>query len=180
MQCQFCGATATVHLTDIANKKKRETHLCEGCARKHNLLPSGPGPQLNLQALLHLIMGQPTPTGSDSMPVDPSSLVCPACGIAYPQNPVVRPTLCGHGIEHGPPAPDWRQGQKLTQFRCPARQMGRNVGSCARLVVTFAGRRGSDNDDKIERGSACYRIVHHMGVAPKPKANIVSLKGGRQ
>ena len=83
MQCQFCGATATVHLTDIASKKKRETHLCEGCARKHNLLPSGPGPQLNLQALLHLIMSQPAP--GDSPPVDPSSLVCPACGIAYPQ-----------------------------------------------------------------------------------------------
>lgn len=80
-QCQFCGAEATVHLTDIVDKKKREMHLCEGCARQHNLLPTDPGPQLNLQALLQLIIGQPAGPPAD----DPAALICPACGLKYAQ-----------------------------------------------------------------------------------------------
>ena len=83
MKCQFCGADAVVHLTDIVNKQKRETHLCDGCARQHNLLPTAPGPQLNLHALLHLIMSQggPRPTS----PTDPDTLKCSECGLGYPQ-----------------------------------------------------------------------------------------------
>ncbi|MGL4423216.1 MAG: UvrB/UvrC motif-containing protein [Gemmataceae bacterium] len=83
MKCQFCGADATVHLTDIVQKKKRETHLCEECAKKHNILPTGPGPQLNLQALLELILGQPAPLKEPTD--DPNSLVCSTCGTTYPQ-----------------------------------------------------------------------------------------------
>lgn len=77
MKCQFCNQNlATVHLTDIINKQKRELHLCESCAREQQLLPAGPSPQLNLQALVQLIMGQPTPT-------DPGALTCPTCGLKY-------------------------------------------------------------------------------------------------
>ena len=42
MKCMFCDSPATVHLTDIVNKKKREAHLCEECARERNLFPSRP------------------------------------------------------------------------------------------------------------------------------------------
>jgi protein arginine kinase activator len=81
--CQFCGSPATVHLTDIVHKKKREMHLCEGCARKHNLLPSDPGPQLNLHALIQLIVGPQA--GPPAEPDDPAALICPSCGLQYAQ-----------------------------------------------------------------------------------------------
>jgi protein arginine kinase activator len=85
--CQFCGAPATVHLTDIVNKKKRETHLCEKCAREQNLIPDTPSPQLNLPALLQLLMNQMgLPTGDqETDEVDPNSLTCPTCGLKYAQ-----------------------------------------------------------------------------------------------
>ena len=56
--CKYCGANATIHLTDIVNKKRREIHLCEKCAQEHELLPLAPNPQLNLPALLQLLMLQ--------------------------------------------------------------------------------------------------------------------------
>ena len=76
MKCHYCGRSATVHLTDIINKQKREMHLCEECAREHHLVPEGPTPQLNLQALVQLIMGMPTVA-------DPAGLTCPTCGLKY-------------------------------------------------------------------------------------------------
>ena len=79
MKCQFCDSPATVHLTDIVNKKKREVHLCERCARKHNLLPDAPAaPPIDLKALLGLLVGpfqQPH--------ADPAALTCPTCGLQY-------------------------------------------------------------------------------------------------
>lgn len=86
--CQFCGAPATVHLTDIVNKKKREMHLCEGCAREKDLIPEAASPQLNLPALLQLLMTQLAPAaGAEADPdeVDPNSLTCPTCGLKYAQ-----------------------------------------------------------------------------------------------
>lgn len=77
--CQRCGERpATVHLTDIVNKKKREMHLCENCAREQDLIPDGPAAAINLQALVSLIMGQPT-----IEPVEPATLNCPSCGLQY-------------------------------------------------------------------------------------------------
>ena len=76
MKCHYCGQPATVHLTDIVAKQKRELHLCEGCAKEHHLVPDGPSPQLNLQALVQLIMGMPASA-------DPAGLTCPTCGLKY-------------------------------------------------------------------------------------------------
>ena len=59
--CQFCGEPSAVHLTDIVNKKKREMHLCADCARRQNLIPDAPSPQLNLPAILQLMMAQFAP-----------------------------------------------------------------------------------------------------------------------
>jgi protein arginine kinase activator len=77
----FCESPATVHLTDIVNKKKREAHLCERCARERNLLPDPPGPQIDLTALMNLLVAPfKKPTAEIVPPADPS---CPACGLTY-------------------------------------------------------------------------------------------------
>ena len=80
MKCMFCDSPATVHLTDIVNKKKREAHLCEECARKQNLIQEPPGPQLDLTALMNLLMKPFKPADTELPPADPS---CPACGLTY-------------------------------------------------------------------------------------------------
>lgn len=73
MKCEHCGARpATVHLTKIVNKQVVTLHLCEACERAQELIPDGPGPALNLPALLSLLMGQA-----------PAALTCPACGLKY-------------------------------------------------------------------------------------------------
>lgn len=76
MNCQLCGQPANVHLTNIINKKKQEMHLCEACARAENLLPEGPNPQLNLQALVQLVLGDRSPEAEHEQ-------TCPECGIEY-------------------------------------------------------------------------------------------------
>src|SRR5262249_30332202 len=79
VKCQFCENPATVHLTRIVNKKKREVRLCERCAREHNLLP-GPAtsPGIDLKALLSLLVG-PLQAGA----ADRAALPCPTCGLEY-------------------------------------------------------------------------------------------------
>jgi protein arginine kinase activator len=76
MQCQFCTNPATVHLTDIINKQKREVHLCEACAQQHNLLPATKS-DLNVPALLQFLLGQSL-KGIPSVQLSPQ--VCPHCG----------------------------------------------------------------------------------------------------
>jgi protein arginine kinase activator len=78
MKCQFCAKPATIHLTDIVNKQKREMHLCDACAREKNLIPDPPQ-ELNVPALLHLVLTQPT-----AGPRAPAGdAVCPECGTPY-------------------------------------------------------------------------------------------------
>lgn len=82
--CQTCGEhPATVHVTDVVNKQKRELHLCEACARQKELVPdglggpAGAGAVLNLDALVSLVMGRPDGE------TDPAALICPDCGLKY-------------------------------------------------------------------------------------------------
>ena len=90
MTCQRCGQhPATVHLTDVLNKVRRVQHICEACARSHQLLPTpdDPAQPLNLPALVQLVFGA-TPPGVDAdAPAAPddlgAGLVCPACGLKY-------------------------------------------------------------------------------------------------
>ncbi len=53
MQCERCNERpATVHLTEITNGQKQETHLCEVCAKEIQLQGFGLLPQMNLHNFL--------------------------------------------------------------------------------------------------------------------------------
>lgn len=86
-KCHFCGAPATVHLTKIVNKTKHELHLCGRCEKEQELLPPAPAPQINLPALLQLLLGHAltTPGENDTAELNPASLTCPTCGLEYAQ-----------------------------------------------------------------------------------------------
>jgi len=85
MKCQFCQNAATVHLTKIVKGQhvKQEIHLCEPCARKHNLIPDQATPHVDLKALLGLLLGPLQATTPLATPADPSALTCPSCGLKY-------------------------------------------------------------------------------------------------
>jgi protein arginine kinase activator len=76
VKCQFCSKPATVHLTDIVENQKKETHLCQACAEAQQLIKQK---ELNLPAILQSLIGQHLGPQSDEL----ARLCCPACGIKY-------------------------------------------------------------------------------------------------
>lgn len=76
-KCHYCDNEASVHLTDIVKRKKRELHLCEDCARKHNLFPDTA--QIDVKALVGLLI-EAAQAGTVEAPS-----TCPACGVTYPE-----------------------------------------------------------------------------------------------
>lgn len=78
MKCQYCGQPATIHMTDIVNKQKRETHMCEQCARERELMDEEPNAHLDLPALVALLMNHPKLVSEKS-----AGLNCPECGLDY-------------------------------------------------------------------------------------------------
>jgi protein arginine kinase activator len=75
VKCQ-CGEEATVHLTKIANGKKKVEHYCPECARKQELLKQQ---DLNLNAIVQSVLGKNVGGAADEL----SRLTCPSCGIKY-------------------------------------------------------------------------------------------------
>jgi protein arginine kinase activator len=76
VKCQDCEQTATVHLTEIVNGKKKEKHFCQECAEKQELLKQQ---EMNLTAILQSVIGQHVGGQTDEL----SRLTCPSCGIKY-------------------------------------------------------------------------------------------------
>jgi protein arginine kinase activator len=70
VKCQYCSNPATVHLTDIVDKQKKELHLCQSCAEQQQLLQHQ---ELNLPQIIQTLIG----------PHVGPQLTCPACGIKY-------------------------------------------------------------------------------------------------
>jgi protein arginine kinase activator len=76
VKCQFCSNPATVHLTDLVAKEKKELHLCQACAEAQNLVQQQ---ELNLPAILKTLIGQHLGPATGEL----ARLTCPACGIGY-------------------------------------------------------------------------------------------------
>ena len=78
MKCKFCASPATIHLTDLVQKKKREMHLCEACAREKNFITDS-AQGLNIPAIVQLALSQ-LPA-----PIRPAiaDTTCPECGTPY-------------------------------------------------------------------------------------------------
>jgi protein arginine kinase activator len=76
VKCQSCEQSATVHLTEIVNGKKKEKHFCQDCAQKLELMKQQ---ELNLTAILQSVIGQHVGGQTDEL----ARLTCPSCGIKY-------------------------------------------------------------------------------------------------
>ena len=112
MKCQICENPATVHLTDIVNKKKRELHLCEQCARERNLIPEPPGPQIDLKALMGLLtspfpQGNTVP-GATGPAAEPVATTCEVCGMTLKAGMWVGWDFGTFNIQHSTPNIEWQ------------------------------------------------------------------------
>ncbi len=98
MKCQICDALATVHVSETVKNTKRELHLCERCARERNLIPEPPGPQIDLKALLKLLMHPFPSTGTPDEAV-PEPAACELCGFTQAEFKASGRLGCPHDYE---------------------------------------------------------------------------------
>jgi len=85
MKCQACHQKpATVHLTEIVQKSKRETHLCEDCARDKGVSYQ---PAFSVKAYLGgLSKDEPVEPKPEPEPeLAEQFSPCPGCGVTYEQ-----------------------------------------------------------------------------------------------
>lgn len=94
MKCEACDkAQATVHLTEIVNKKKRELHLCEDCAREKGVSVKAAflegGDKLEdakAAAAAKAVPGgalEKAPPGALAKIDELSGTSCPVCGLTF-------------------------------------------------------------------------------------------------
>jgi len=77
MQCELCKTrTATVHLTEIVDGQRTESHLCQNCAQKEGITIKN---QLSLNELLSSLIA--AHQESDEQSGTESQISCPVCGI---------------------------------------------------------------------------------------------------
>lgn len=77
MQCEICKIkTATVHLTEIVDGQRTESHLCQGCAQKEGITIKS---QLSLNELLSSLIA--AHQQSDELNEAEARMSCPACGM---------------------------------------------------------------------------------------------------
>jgi protein arginine kinase activator len=99
MKCHICESPATVRVIETVKNKKRELHLCEKCARERNLIPEQPGPQLDLKALLNVLM-QPFPHSAKAAEDEsPVGGVCAICGLTLAEFKAEGRLGCQHDYE---------------------------------------------------------------------------------
>ena len=81
MVCQSCNEqTATIHLTEITEGLRAETHLCEACAQKQGLAVKS---QIPINELLSTLLAAQSESGSG--PDLSADIQCPSCGMTLKQ-----------------------------------------------------------------------------------------------
>lgn len=81
MLCQSCNEqTATIHLTEITEGLRAETHLCEACAQKQGLAVKS---QIPINELLSTLLA--AQSESDGGPDLSADIQCPSCGMTLKQ-----------------------------------------------------------------------------------------------
>lgn len=79
MICQRCQNEASVHLTERINGRRRELHLCVGCARDAGVvLPETP-PDLGLDSVVQSLIAKHV----GELVGELAELSCPDCGMRY-------------------------------------------------------------------------------------------------
>ncbi|HBG27345.1 MAG: hypothetical protein A2Y10_13645 [Planctomycetes bacterium GWF2_41_51] len=79
MQCEICKTkTATVHLTEIVDGHRTETHLCQACAQKEGVTVKS---QLSLNELLSSLIAAHQQTGENAIE-EKVGKVCSDCGMS--------------------------------------------------------------------------------------------------
>lgn len=80
MQCQACKQhTATIHLTEISDGQRLETHLCENCAQKQGIAVKN---QIPLNELLSTLLAVQADAKTNQLGLDDTDAsACPACGM---------------------------------------------------------------------------------------------------
>jgi protein arginine kinase activator len=82
MQCEICKEkTATVHLTEIVDGQRTESHLCQACAQKEGITVKS---QLSLNELLSSLIAAHQQTDGASA-VEKTDKVCGQCGMTMEQ-----------------------------------------------------------------------------------------------
>jgi len=82
MQCEICkDKTATVHLTEIVDGHRTESHLCQDCAQKEGITVKS---QLSLNELLSSLIAAHQQTDGSSA-VEKTGKVCGQCGMTMEQ-----------------------------------------------------------------------------------------------
>lgn len=82
MKCDACNENmATVHLTEIVNKKKKELHLCEECAREKGVSVKAQFLPQEAAAETAAVVEKAV-QGAIARAEDPS-VACPVCGLTF-------------------------------------------------------------------------------------------------
>jgi protein arginine kinase activator len=92
MKCHYCSNPATVHLTDLVKKQKKELHLCQACAEQQQLIQHN---ELNLTTIVQTLLGQHV----GHLPDELARLTCPQCGIKFMEFRAEGRLGCPHDYE---------------------------------------------------------------------------------
>jgi len=87
MLCERCGQRpATVHMTEITNGQKNETHLCEVCAREmqHQGI-SFVVPPIQLHNFLAGLLNNSLTEGNKQQQAESTGRICEKCGVTEEQ-----------------------------------------------------------------------------------------------